>query len=283
MPRIGVVTDSGADLSEPMAHMYSIREVPVTVRAGDTVFADDAWTSGQFWSVAHHYTTHPRVSGPSPLMFYRAFATLLERSDHILCLTSSEKLGKAYQSACTASQQFGNSVTVLDTHSLSLAQAYHAVAAAEAIAAGLPLPEIIRLVLSIRDRTHMLICPDTTRHIRTGRRVDRILRAIEPILQSSRMKALLRVKNGQLTIVGTALSRAHGVRRVRREIVRRGPAEMLTVTHTRLPGPARDLAHDLARALDFPVKDVLVAEAGPVLYTLFGRGAIAASIVQRSR
>jgi len=283
MPRIGVVTDSGADLSEPMAHMYSIREVPVTVRAGDTVFADDAWTSGQFWSVAHHYTTHPRVSGPSPLMFYRAFATLLERSDHILCLTSSEKLGEAYQSACTASQQFGNSVTVLDTHSLSLAQAYHAVAAAEAIAAGLPLPEIIRLVLSIRDRTHMLICPDTTRHIRTGRRIDRILRAIEPILQSSRMKALLRVKNGQLTIVGTALSRAHGLRRVRREIVRRGPAEMLTVTHTRLPGPARDLAHDLARALDFPVKDVLVAEAGPVLYTLFGRGAIAASIVQRSR
>jgi len=283
MPRIGVVTDSGADLSEPMAHMYSIREVPVTVRAGDTVFADDAWTSGQFWSVAHHYTTHPRVSGPSPLMFYRAFATLLERSDHILCLTSSEKLGEAYQSACTASQQFGNSVTVLDTHSLSLAQAYHAVAAAEAIAAGLPLPEIIRLVLSIRDRTHMLICPDTTRHIRTGRRVDRILRAIEPILQSSRMKALLRVKNGQLTIVGTALSRAHGLRRVRREIVRRGPAEMLTVTHTRLPGPARDLAHDLARALDFPVRDVLVAEAGPVLYTLFGRGAIAASIVQRSR
>ena len=283
MPRIGVVTDSGADLSEPMAHMYSVREVPVTVRAGDTVFADDEWTSSQFWSVAYHHSAHPRVSGPSPLTFYRAFATLLERSDHILCLTSSEKLGEAYQSACTASQQFGNSVTVLDTLSLSLAQAYHAIAAAEAIAAGLGLNEIIRLVLSIRDRTQMLICPDTTLHVQTGGRIDRILRTIEPILQSSRMKALLRVKNGQLTIMGTALSHAQGVRRVRREIIRRGPAEMLTVTHTRLARPAHELAHDLARALDFPVKEVLVAEAGPVLYSLVGPGAIAASIVQRSR
>ena len=283
MPRIRIVTDSGSDLSEAMADMYSIREVPVTVRAGDTVFADDEWTSRQFWSVAHHYAVRPTVSGPSPLAFYRAFVALLEQSDHVLCLTSSENLGEAYQSACTASQQFGNSVTVLDTHSLSLAQAYHAIAAAEAIAAGLCLHEIIRLVLSIRDRTHMFICPDTTQHIQTGRRIDRILRTIRPILQSSRMKALLRVKNGQLTIAGTALSRAHGLRRMRREIVRRGPAEMLTVTHTRLAGPARDLARALARALDFPVRDVLVAEAGPVPYSLVGPGAIAASIVQRSR
>ena len=283
MPRLRIVTDSASDLSEAMANMYSIKEVPVTVRADDTVFADDEWTSRQFWSVAHHYTAHPTVSGPSPLAFYRAFIALLKRTDHILCLTSSEKLGEAYQSACTASQQFGNSVTVLDTLSVSLAQAYHTIAAAEAIAAELCLHEIIRLVLSIRERTHMYICPDTTQHIRTGRRTDRILRTIEPMLQSTRMKALLRVKNGQLTIVGTALSRAHGLRRVRREIVRHGPAEMLTVTHTRQPGPARDLARDLARALGFPIKDVLVAEAGPVLYSLVGRGAIAASIVQRSR
>ena len=283
MPRISVVTDSGADLYEPMAHMYSIHEVPAVVRVGEAVFLDGEITPAEFWRAVFPNAMRPRVSPPSALAFHGSFASLLERNDHVLCLTSSDKLAGAYRAALKASQHFHGDVTVFDTRALSLAQAYQVIVAAEAIAQAQPLPDVIRLLHSVRARTHAFICPDTTEYVRTGGRLDRTLRTIEPILQRLRMRVLLRVKDGQLAILGTSFSQTHGVWRMRREIIRRGQAEMLTVVHTQRPTEAQALAQRLAAAFRFPQEEVLITDAGPVFSCLFGPGAIAASIVQRSR
>lgn len=283
MARIGVVTDSGADLYEPMAHMYSIHEVPATVRVGEAVFLDGEITPAEFWNAVHPNAMRPCVSPPSDLAFYRAFASLLQKSDHVVCLTSSDKLAGAYRSALKASLHFHGEVTVFDTYALSLAQAYQVIAAAEAIAQAQPLPDVIRLLRSIRARTHAYICPDTTEYLRTGGPLDRTLRTIEPILRRLRMRLLLNVKGGELAILGTSFSQAHAVWRMRREIIRRGPPEMLTIVHTQRPTEAQALAQRLAETFRFSQEEVLITDAGPVFSCLFGPGAIASSIVQRNR
>jgi len=283
MPRISVVTDSGADLYEPMAHMYSIHEVPAVVRAGKSVFLDGEITPAEFWRVASLDVAPPSASPPSAPAFHNAFASLLERNDGVLCLTSSDKITGAYRSAREASEQFHGRVTVHNTRALSLAQAYQVIVAAELIAQAQPLPDVIRLLRSVRARTHVVICPDTTEYVRIGGTLERTLRTIEPILQKLRMRVLLRVKDGQLVILGTSFSPAHGVWRMQREIISRGPAEMVAVMHTQRPTEAQALAERLAAAFQLRLEDVLITDAGPVFSCLFGPGAMAASIVQRSR
>ena len=97
------------------------------------------------------------------------------------------------------------------------------------------------------------------------------------------MRLLFSVRGGELVILGTSFSQAHAVWRMRREIVRRGPPEILTVVHTQRPAEAQALAQRLAETFHFAQEEVLITDAGPVFSCLFGPGAIAASIVQRSR
>jgi DegV family protein with EDD domain len=282
MADIAIVTDRGCDLSQEQRERYGITIVPLMVRFGNEVLLDDGQlTADEFWHKVHASPVHPESSQPSSGMFEEAFRPFVERGQHVLCPVITGKLSGTYNSAHAASQSFPGQVTVFDTMSLSLAQAYQVIVAARAAAEGQPRDAIIARLEGIRERTHVFIALDTIEYIERGGRAAAALSALNRVLSALSIKPLLRLGDGELKPLGAARTQAGARRRIEREIERLGPPEMLAVLHTRHGDEVGDFVTRLAEIKDYPRDQVLSVEAGPALSVHAGPGVWAAAMVER--
>lgn len=281
MSRVAIVTDSACDLSKALQEKHGITVVPLVIRFGQEVYLYGQITLEQYWEKVSEGTHPPETSQPSAGQFEQAFAPLVEKGYHVLCLTVTSKHSGTFNSAYAASQSFPGKVTVFDTLAISLGHGYQVIAAAEAAAAGRSVEDILVMLESIRARTHMVICLDTIEFIRRGGRADKLIPALDRMTRVFKIKVLLHVVAGELKPMGVARSRAKSVLRMKDDIARHGPAEMLIVAHTRLPDEVASLAESLAEQEGFPLHDILVGEVGPALSSHAGPYALAAAIVPR--
>ena len=282
MRPIAVVTDSGSDLSAALCAQYGITQVPLIVRFGPQTYLGGELDPDAFWRLVGDNGALPETSQPSVGMFERAFAALVGQGYHVLCLVVTATYSGTINAAHAAAAVYRGRVTIYDTGSFSLGQGYQALAAARAANDGWPLERILQLVQSIRQRTHLLIGLDTIENLRRGGRATALIPVLEKVVKVLDIKPLLRMADGQMSLLGIARSSAKLVRRLRREVADHLPLEQLMVGHTRQPGLAAELAANLAQAAGVPERSVMLIEIGPALACHAGRGVLAAGIVTRA-
>lgn len=284
MAKITLVTDRGCDLPEALLHMHDIHLVPLLVRFGSEVILDDSHLAADaFWARVQTSAFHPETSQPSVGMFEAAFGPLVQCGCHVVCPVLSGRLSGTFNAAFAAAQTFPGQVTIFDTLSLSLGEGYQVLVAAEAAAAGRSLAEILAVLESTRARTHFFFALDTVEYLRRGGRAARLMPVLQRLARMLSIKPILGVVEGELQVIGTARSFEGAKRRIKQEIARYAPAEMLMVAHTRRSQEAQEFARVLAQDLDFAADKVLVAEAGSALGAHAGPGVIAAAITERER
>jgi fatty acid-binding protein DegV len=64
-------------------------------------------------------------------------------------------------------------------------------------------------------------------------------------------------------------------------VIRLAPVERLAVGHIRCPELARQMAHTLAKRLHYPLEQIRVVEAGPLLSTHGGPKVVGVGVVQK--
>ena len=168
---IRIVTDSSCDLSRRLLERLKIAVVPLIVRFGPDTYNDGELPVEEFWEKAAG-PHPPQTSQPSVGAFEELFGRLIAQGKQVLCLTVTGKHSGTFNSARLAAQHFGASVTVFDSLSLSLGLGHQALAAAQAVQAGHPMPEILALLEDLRARTRLWIIFDTLEYIRRGGRAD---------------------------------------------------------------------------------------------------------------
>ena len=282
MTQVRIVTDSGADLPASLASQQGIVVVPLIVRFGEQVYLDGQLSPGEFWERAATSPHHPATSQPAVGVFEEAFAHLVGAGHAVLCLTITGKHSGTFSSASAAARQFGNHVKVMDTLSLSLGQGFQVLAAAHAAARGLHLDEIVRLVERVRERTHLFILLDTIEYIRRGGRADALLPVLDRVSRMLRIKPILRVVEGQLTLHALSRSYERGLARIARDVSYLRPVESAAVIHVRCPDVAERMVRTLAEKLDLSPDDVVLAETGAALAAHGGPKVIGAVVVQRN-
>lgn len=282
MPKIAIVTDTGADLTPAQQAQYGITVIPLVVRFGTETYQDDQLTLDQFWTKVHQGPPFPATSQPPTGLFEEAFRSLIAQGNHVLCLCITSKHSGTLNSAYAAAQSFPGQVTVFDTLSLSLAQAYQAITAVQMAAQGHSLEEILARLDSIRARTHFCIALDTIEYLRRGGRADQVMPLLESVVRVLNIKPLLGVVDGQLKPLGAARSREKSWRHIVQELSKHVPAEAVIVAHTRLAAEAPGFARTLAEQLNFPLEQIPIAETGAILSSHAGPGVMAAAVVQRS-
>ncbi len=280
MSGIAIVTDSACDMPVALQREFGITTIPLTVRFGMQECLDCDLALEDFWVRALQSPPYPGTSQPSVGQFEQEYARHVEQGKHVICLTVTSKHSGTYNSAGTAAQQFPGQVTVFDTHSLSLAQGYMAIRAAEAAARGENVEQVMRLLESLRERTKFFVMLDTIEFLRRGGRADRIMPVLEKIVRMLSIKPILHFVDGELAALGAARSRDKATQRILQEIVKLAPAEKLIVLHTRAPDAAASLAAAIATEVGYPMDQVMIGEAGPVLSCHAGPGVLAAAIVQ---
>ena len=287
---VRVVTDSTCDLPPEVARAHGIHVLPVLVLFGDRVYHDGVdLKAKEFYDLLEKGPVHPRTNPTPKADFLDLYRSLAPRKD-IVSVHISEKLSKTVAHAREAAEEGlpryqelrGEaervSLRVVDSHSASLGMGMLALFAARMARRGIEPDAIVDRLEAMRDRVHVLFAVDTLEYLARGGRIGKARAVMGNLLG---IKPILGVVDGEIV----AVDRVRGGRAAHprlielfRERVDPQRPVVVTVAHAKAP-----VWSDRLRGLiekTFQVKEILIAEMGPVVVANAGPGTVGAALFQ---
>ena len=280
---IVVVTDSTSDIEPQRAASLGITIVPLFVVFGDRSYRDYVDLSRRaFFEMLGSEKTLPTTSQPTAQMFEDAFRPLVQAGHEILCLTISSHLSGTINAAKAAAQQFPDAkIVVYDSESAAGGLGIMALHAQELIASGAQWDELLAQLDRERAVQRIYCCISDLSHLqRTGRigkaqQVLGTLMKIVPVivLKDGQVSAEAQVRTfarAQSAMIDLALAAVTDVSKGR-----------FLVMHTDAPHLAQAALEQLRIRLGEGKPRLLeILEAGPVIATHAGPGAVGIAVAQ---
>ena len=287
---VRVVADSTCDLPPEVARAHGIHVLPVLVLFGDRVYHDGVdLKAKEFYDLLEKGPVHPRTNPTPKADFLDLYRSLAPQKD-IVSVHISEKLSQTVVHARQAAEEGlpeyqrlrGDaervSLQVVDSRSASLGLGMLALFAARMARRGVEPEAIVDRLQEIRDRVHVLFAVDTLEYLARGGRIGKA-RAIMGNLLG--IKPILGVVDGEIV----AVDRVRGGRAAHPRLIelfreRVDPARpvVVTVAHAKAPVWADRLRGLIEKT--FQVKEILIAEMGPVVAANAGPGTVGAGLFQ---
>jgi fatty acid kinase fatty acid binding subunit len=278
---VAVVTDSTSDLEAGDARARGIDVVPLFVNFGDTRFRDQVELSREeFYRKLASLKVLPTTSQPTPAMFEDAFRPHVEAGRPIVCVTIMASVSGTINAANTAAQAFpGAEIHVIDSGSAAGGLALLAQHAAELAQAGADVGAVLAAVQ--RDQTVLrgwASIPDLSHAVRTGRvsRAQAFLGSlvkIVPVLrvqdgkieEHARVRTFARAVDSMIDAVALEANKADGAR--------------ISVIHSHAAEEAARVVAKLHEKITTTPFSIQVLEAGPVIGTHAGQGAVGIFVI----
>jgi DegV family protein with EDD domain len=284
MPKIAVITDTDASLPLDVAAKYQIQQVPITVQFGEESLRavydiDDAGTFQRIDRLGKLPTT----SAPSPGQFAEAFRAAFDSgAGTILCYTVSSQVSATHAAALNAIEMFpGKDIRVIDSQSLTMAQGWMVLAAAEAVAGGASAGQAIAAAEDVGRRTHLYAALATLKYLAMSGRVGQLTAGIANVLS---VKPILTIQEGKLELLERVRTQTKAWERAVELIVQAAaghPIERLSIVHVDALEAAKQFEVRLRAALPCP-KETVYAGLTPGLSVHSGAGLVGASFVVKA-
>jgi len=281
MRKISLVTDTNASLPNQIIEKYQIIEVPIKIQfAEETYVTGESIDDAKLFDLIDERKVIPTTAAPSPSAFEEAYRTAMEKgAEKVLCICCSGEVSATYNSAIMAKENFPDAdIHVIDSRGLSLAEGFQVMAAAEAIAAGKDMPEIISSIAHTRDRMAVFGALPTLKYLAMGGRMGKLAAGFGNTLE---IKPILTLRDGKLDL----LEKVRTWRKAKKRLVelavdeaKGAVIERIGLIHVNNEEGVLDLYEDLKEALNISV-DPLVAEFTPGLSVHTGSGVIAFALI----
>lgn len=245
--KIGIVTDSTADLPTEITQALQIKVVPAILIIGNKSLKDGEGISRQeFYEQLPSMKTPPTTSAPSSGAFAQVYEQFFRQGvGQVLSIHVASTLSGIYNAARIAAREFGRRVQVLDSGQVTLGLGYQVIAAAEAALSGLSLSEILERVADVRRRIRLVAMLDTLEYVRRSGRVSWARASLGTLLQ---IKPFLSVEEGKVLRLGEARTRRKGLQRLYEMLQELGPLERLAILHTNAEAEARQMLAEFSPA-----------------------------------
>lgn len=184
--RIGLVVDSACDLPQQFIEQYKIHLLPITVRIGDAVVADQRDEAVTLAFLNSHVESRGYEAETQAFSVEQIRHLFLERLvteyDHVFCLTIASTRSAIFDNATQASFSILNdykphrqaagiqtpfSMRVMDTQILFTGQGVSAIEAARLIEAGETPAKIRARLERVIANTHLYLCPRDLFYLRS--------------------------------------------------------------------------------------------------------------------
>jgi len=272
--QVHVVTDSTADIPEDLASELGIATVPCLVYFGQEAYRDRVDLQPiEFYHRLATSPVLPRTSGPAVGDFIETYRRLLdqENSEGIVSIHVAGKLSSTLNAAWTAAQEIAqpSKIELIDSQTVSMGMGWVVARAGRLARDGATKEEISQAVHGLLPQSRTSAMIDTLENLKKGGRISQVSAVLGTAL---RIKPLIAIGNGEVTIWGKARTRTKALKRLESEVRSWGPMTEMAVLH----GGAEGLAHSLADKLaDLTLGDkVRVLAAGPAIITHLGLGAV---------
>ena len=281
MKKIAIVTDTNASLPKEIIKKYQIIEVPINIQ-----FGEESYTTGvniddtRLFRMIDERKVVPSTAAPSPSAFEEAYQFGFDHgAEKILCICCSSEMSATFQAAVMAKAHFaGSDIHVVDSQQISLAEGFQVIAAAEAIAEGKTIPEILEMIASIQNRMVVYGALPTLRYLAMGGRMGKLAAGFGETLE---IKPILTSRGGKLDL----LEKVRTWKKAKQRLVELGVSnakdaavERVGLIHVNNQEGVLALYEDLKAALGISL-DPMVTEFTPGLSVHTGAGVIAYVLV----
>lgn len=272
---VAIVTDSSADLPDPVLDRHGIVLVPMQVMFGTTTYRDRVELKAEeFYRKLAAAKDLPTTSQPVPADFVQTFRDAREHADEVVAILVASALSGTMASALAAVRAAGiTGVTVVDSRTASLGLGMLALRAAELAEEGWTAARIAAEVDRVRRQSGMFLTVDRYDNLLRSGRVSRGKAWLAGMLD---VKPILSIDDaGRVVPVDRVRGRAQVVPRVlellEKRLTPRPSAVRFGIAHADAPEAAERLRTALLAA--YRPKECFVTLATGVLGTHVGQGA----------
>ncbi len=268
--KVGVVTDSTADIPTELLASHAIEMVPALLIIDGETFEDGLQLSrSDFYKMMPAFNHPATTATPSPAAFEAAYQRTFERGvDQILSIHVASTLSGICTSANQAAMQFPGKVRVMDSGQLSLGLGFQVIEAAEAARAGGSFERVLAVADEAKKNARVAALINTLEYLKRSGRVNWLQAGIGQML---RIKQLLGVQDGTIEDLGKTRTFERAQADLLEIFNAWGTCIRLAVLHTGVP----ELAEQLARKLDARSQQApLIVEVTTIIGAHVGPGSI---------
>ncbi|MBN1657556.1 MAG: DegV family protein [Anaerolineae bacterium] len=276
---IRIVTDTNCDLPKELLEAHAIVAVPFYINVGADSYLDNVEMShAAFYEGLPNFEVQPTTSVPGPGTYLQVYQRLAqEAATEILSIHMAGSLSAMANSARLAAEEFDTiPVTVFDSGNLTLGTGFQVLAAAQAVAEGLPMAEIVAQLEDLAARTYCFAALDTLEFLRRSGRLSSFQWGLGSVLQ---IKPILKMNAGTAEMERVR-TRNGAFERLLALVEGLGPLEKLAVVHTHAPEAKRSALQQQAAHLFPGGKVAMEAEVTPVIGAHIGPQALGFIAVQ---
>lgn len=278
--KIGLVTDSPADIPAALTAQHGIEVIPSILVIDGKAFLDGKdITREDFYTRLPDFKRAPTTAAPSIGDIQLRYRKLLDAGCiHVISLHTAQKLTSIANVARQAAADFPGQVTVLESGSLSLGLGFQVLAAAEVIADDGSLDEALAAIQSTRERLRVYAALDTVEYVRRSGRVPAAVAALGGLL---RIKPVVELTEGEVRPLGAPRTTHQATEKLYTLLTSLGPLERLAILHTNAPMRAKEF---LAGLMDEHRKslprDILMVNVTTVIGTHVGPNGLGVAVVK---
>ncbi len=276
---VGLVTDSGCDLPEPLRDRFQVHQVPLSIQWGQDQYIDGrTLTAAQLYRLLGERRESPTTSQPPPARFERLYADLLGSHASVLSLHLSGRLSGTLGAARLAAERAGQGrVHCVDTRQLSAGLGLIVLGTAEALAAGADAGAAAGAAGRLAERTQIfVVVPAVASMVRSGR----VPPGVGRLARWSGLRPLVCVSSaGVVSLRGAAFSVPGLERQLLRRLrhgARQCPTWRWAVVHVKAAEAAARLADRATPVLGR--EPAYIMDTSPTLGVHAGVGSVALAV-----
>ncbi len=270
--KLGIVTDSTADLPPYLIEQHEIQVVPTILILEGKEYKDGIGiTREDFYNRLPSLQTPPTTAAPSIGDFITPYRSLLDSGcDHILSIHAASQLTAIINNARQAAQEFPGKITCVDSGSLSMGLGFQVLAAAEA--ADLGLDVVLEAITFARKRLIVKAALDTMEYLKRSGRVPGFVANVGGLLS---IKPMIELRDGEVKPIGAVRTNRQADDHILNSLLELGDMERLAILHTNAEARAKNLLSELMeRARKSVPRDILFVNVTAVIGTHLGPNGI---------
>ncbi len=270
---IRIVTDSTCDVPPQIAQELGIRIIPVYINIGDKSYLDGVDLSRRdFFINLPDYEIFPTTAAPASGTFTVAYQELIEEgATEIISLHIADSLSNTFNAARLGAEDIdGASIYLWDTKQITAGSGLQVIAAAEAVAAGQSLDEILSMLQDIRAKTRVYGVLNTLEYLRRSGRVGWAQFGLGTLL---RIKPILQVFDSVVDMQERVRTYKRASRRLIELVETHQPLQRLAVLHANNLDGAQSLLEQVTHLFP-PNREPIFMEITPAIGAHIGPGAV---------
>ena len=274
MDKIIVSSDSTCDLTPEIIEKYGIKICPISILLGDKEYHDTIDVNAeQVIDFVKQNKVLPKTSAISQATYEEYFRSLTTDGNKVLHFCISSKASSCVNQAAAAAKEVGN-VTVIDSYSLSTGQGIQILRAADMLAQGKNLEEVVENIEANKEKVQVSFVVDTLEFLHKGGRCSSVALVASKVLK---IHPSISMVDGALTVKKKYVG---NLQRALVQYIRDTAAEYpdyddarAFITHSPSDKELVDLVTDCVKS-EFKFKEIIETKAGSTVTSHCGYNTI---------